>query len=116
MCIRDRLALLNHAVFRRHDTAVGAGQNTGVAADAFVPVYGNHPILDGQGSSDTALHAKRLLAVAAGNRKADPVVFLNLNPGADRHTLQGVNHILFPGIGIGTVIFTHCLLYTSRCV
>ena len=73
--LQAKLTFLDNTVVRRHDCAVRTGEDAGVAADTFIMVEGNDAVFTGQSAGDAAFHAKRFLAVTAGNRKADPFFF-----------------------------------------
>jgi hypothetical protein len=55
-------------------------------------------------AGDTALDAKRLIAVAAGNGKTIPVFFLDFYFRPDLNVFQRPRHVLFVCTGKGAVI------------
>jgi hypothetical protein len=107
---------LHRAVLGWGNRAVGTTEDTGKTAYAFIVVYGYDAVRDGKRTGNTALNAKRLVAVTAGNGETDPVFFLNFDFWPDFDVFQRPSHVFFVGSGKSAVIFAQMAAQTPLFV
>jgi hypothetical protein len=67
-------------------------------------VYRYNAVCYGQRAGNTAFDAQRLLAVTAGNGKADPVLFFDFYFGIDLYVFERPCHVFFVDSGKCAVI------------
>ena len=96
---------MHHTVVRRGDTSIRAGEYTGIAAHAFILVDLDDTVLYRQRACNTAFDAQRLLAVAAGDGKADGFMLFNPDARVDGDIFQRLCHVVLAGIRERAVIF-----------
>ena len=101
-----KLALLDDTALMGLNTAVRTGENTGVAADTFILIEQDNAVFPGQSAGDAALGADRVVTVAAGNGKADPVFLFDPDTGVNPNVFERFDHIGFSGVGKSAVVLT----------
>jgi hypothetical protein len=116
VCLDAQLALLHRAVVGGGNRAVGTTQDAGVTAYAFVMIDSYDTVCNGKRARDTALDAKRLFAVTAGNGETHSVLFLNINFRPDLDIFQRPCHVLFIGSGKRAVILAQMAAKTPLFV
>ena len=101
-----KLTFLYHTVVRRHDRAVGAGEDAGKASDAFVVIKDDCAVFSGQSAGDAALDTDRVVTVPAGHCKADAVFLFDADTGIDPDVFQRLDHVGNARVGKSAVILT----------